>query len=212
VEFLGRIDHQVKIRGHRIELGEIEALLLELPGVREAVVVAREDQPGDKRLVAYVVGAPPPVADLRRLLRERLPEPMVPAAFVTLERLPQTPNGKVDRKALPAPEIGSPTEEQDAHVAPRTPTEHAVAEIWQEVLGVARVSIYDNFFDLGGHSLLSAKVVYHIEKRLQKRLNVAELILQNLAQVAAKCDQTARLDESRGRGVLGALKRMISKS
>jgi amino acid adenylation domain-containing protein len=213
VEFLGRLDHQVKIRGHRIELGEVESALRELAGARDVVVVARPGPSGDQRLVAYIAGAAPTAADLRRLLRERLPEPMVPSAFVVLERLPLTPNGKIDRKALPEPQEVVPEGDgaEDAHVAPRTPTEQAVAEIWKQVLGVARVSIYDNFFDLGGHSLLSTQVMHHIEERLRKRLNVAELIMQNLAQVAAKCDQATTIEATKGRGVFGVLKRMISK-
>jgi amino acid adenylation domain-containing protein len=219
LEFLGRLDHQVKIRGHRIELPEIELALREVAGAREVVVVARPGPSGDQRLVAYIAGAAASTltADLRRLLRDRLPEPMVPSAFVVLEKLPLTPNGKVDRKALPAPEEAAARADAaadavaDGFVAPRTPTEQAVAEIWTQVLGVARVSIYDNFFDLGGHSLLSTQVMHHIEERLKKRLNVAELIMQNLAQVSAKCDQAPAIDASKGRGVFGALKRMISK-
>jgi len=215
VEFLGRLDHQVKIRGHRIELGEIEAALRELAGARDVVVVARPGPSDDQRLVAYIAGAAPTAADLRRLLRERLPEPMVPSAFVVLERLPLTPNGKIDRKALPEPQVSAAAAPgaagDDGHVAPRTPTEQAIAEIWKQVLGVARVSVYDNFFDLGGHSLLSTQVMHHIEERLKKRLNVAELIMQNLAQVSAKCDQATAVEATRGRGVFGVLKRMISK-
>jgi amino acid adenylation domain-containing protein len=212
VEFLGRLDHQVKIRGHRIELGEIEAALRELAGAREVVVVARPGPAGVPRLIAYIAGAAPTAADLRRLLRERLPEPMIPSAFVVLERLPLTPNGKIDRKALPEPEQAAPASaDDDGYVAPRTPTERAIAEIWKQVLGISRVSVYDNFFDLGGHSLLSTQVMHHIEERLAKRLNVAELIMQTLAQVSAKCDQAAAVDATKGRGVFGALKRMISK-
>ena len=218
VEFLGRLDHQVKIRGHRVELGEIELALREVAGARDVVVVARPGDsglPGDQRLVAYIAGAAPTAADLRRLLRERLPEPMVPSAFVVLERLPLTPNGKIDRKALPAPrDAAAPTADaaaEEGFVAPRTPTEQTIAEIWRQVLGVPRVSIYDNFFDLGGHSLLSPQVMHHVEERLKKRLNVAELIMQNLAQVSAKCDQAPALDASKARGVFGALKRLISK-
>jgi amino acid adenylation domain-containing protein len=216
VEFLGRLDHQVKIRGHRIELGEIELALREVAGARDVVVVARPGEsgrPGDQRLVAYIAGAAPTAADLRRLLRERLPEPMVPSAFVVLERLPLTPNGKIDRKALPAPHEAQQASAvaDDSYVAARSPTEQAIAAIWKQVLGVPRVSIYDNFFDLGGHSLLSTQVMHHIEERLKKRLNVAELIMQNLAQVSAKCDQAPAIDASKGRGVFGALKRMISK-
>ena len=215
LEFLGRVDHQVKIRGHRIELAEIELAIREISSAREVIVVARRGgaDPDDQRLVAYLAGiAPSPSADdLRRRLRERLPEPMVPRAFVVLDRLPLTPNGKVDRKALPAPEE-APSVAADAFVPPRTPTERAIAEIWREVLGVPRVSVYDNFFDLGGHSLLSPRVMHHIETRLGKRLQVAELILQNLAQVSAKCDHAAALAAGRTGGVLGALKRMIARS
>jgi amino acid adenylation domain-containing protein len=220
LEFLGRLDHQVKIRGHRIELGEVEHALREAAAVREVVVVARPAAPGQpagERLVAYLAGAAPPAAELRRLLRERLPEPMVPSAFVVLDRLPLTPNGKIDRKALPAPEdapgaAGDPAEEEAAHVVePRTPTEQAIAEIWRELLGAKQISIYDNFFDLGGHSLLSPQVMHRIEARLGKRLNVAELILQNLAQVAAKCDRAPAVEARKARSVLGVLKRIISK-
>jgi amino acid adenylation domain-containing protein len=215
LEFLGRLDHQVKIRGHRIELGEIEAAVREVGGVRDVVVIARADGAG-QRLVAYMAGAAPTPTDLKRLLRERLPEPMVPSVFVVLEQLPLTPNGKVDRKALPAPEElaaeRSASDELVGFVAPRTPTEQAIGEIWCEVLNLPRVSIYDNFYDLGGHSLLSPQVMHRIEERLKKRLNVAELILQNLAQVAAKCDQAPAVGAPRSRGVLGALKRMIVKS
>ncbi|MEA2692171.1 MAG: hypothetical protein QOJ16_1558, partial [Acidobacteriota bacterium] len=140
LHFLGRIDHQVKVRGFRIELGEIEALLGRHPGVREAVVLAREDRPGDRRLVAYVVGAggpPPPIEELRAHLKEGLPEYMVPTAFVPLAALPLSPNGKVDRKALPAPERTA----QEEKVAPRTPWEQRIAGIFSEVLGVERVGV-----------------------------------------------------------------------
>jgi amino acid adenylation domain-containing protein len=217
IEFLGRVDHQVKIRGHRIELGEIEQALREISGAREIVVVARPEPSGQAnaaRLVAYLAGAAaaPPAAELRKSLRARLPEPMVPSAFVVLDALPHTPNGKIDRNALPAPEDAAPEAGSgDSFVAPRTPTEQVVAEIWREVLGVPRVSIYDNFFDLGGHSLLSPRVVHHIETRLKKRLNVSELILQNLSQLAARCDQAPEVDAPRARRVLGALKRIIAR-
>jgi amino acid adenylation domain-containing protein len=160
LECLGRIDHQVKIRGYRIELGEIEAALLDHPSVREAAVAAQEPAPGEKRLVAYVVGRDglgPVASELRQWLIERLPEYMVPAQVVELASLPLTPNGKIDRGALPAPDanaILSP----GSYIPPRDPMEEALAGIWLEVLGCGRVGVQDNFFDLGGHSLLAAQV------------------------------------------------------
>jgi len=156
LEFLGRLDHQVKVHGFRIELGEIESALLRHPALREAVVLSREDRAGQKRLVAYAVAAgaqPPSSSELRRHLQETLPGFMVPAAFVFLPELPLTPNGKVDRRALPAPESTSPTAAR-AHVPPRTELERRITGIWKELLGTEHVGLEDNFFELGGHSLL----------------------------------------------------------
>ena len=166
LEYLGRTDHQVKVRGYRIELGEIEAALAGHEAVSECVCLARADEAGDVRLVAYVVaanGSAPSAAELREQLRQQLPEYMVPSLFVTLETLPLTPNGKVDRKALPAPERELAEAE---FVAARTEVEEVVCGIWAEVLGVERVGIYDNFFELGGHSLLAAQVTFSIRERL----------------------------------------------
>ncbi|HEU0299934.1 MAG TPA: amino acid adenylation domain-containing protein, partial [Longimicrobium sp.] len=163
LEFLGRDDFQVKVRGHRVELGEIEAWLAEHAAVREAVVVAREDVAGDQRLVAYVVGAREgeevevEVEALRAHLAERLPAYMVPAAYVRLDALPLTPSGKVDRRALPAPEGDAYA--RRAYAEPVGEVEQALAEIWAEVLGVERVGRHDNFFELGGHSLLVVRLV-----------------------------------------------------
>src|SRR6185295_9129116 len=176
VEFLGRLDHQVKVRGHRIELGEIEAALAEHPSVRAAVAVVREDAPGDQRLVAYVVagdGTAPANGELRRHLRDKLPEYMVPATFVPLDALPLTPNNKVDRRALPAPETAGG--ERRAYVAPRTLAEELLAGIWAEVLKVERVGVQDNFFDLGGHSLLAAQVVSRLREAAQLELPLRAL-------------------------------------
>ncbi|MGB8509398.1 MAG: amino acid adenylation domain-containing protein [Pyrinomonadaceae bacterium] len=160
VEFLGRADHQVKIRGYRIELGEIEAALLEHDAVRECVVVAREDAPGDKRLVAYLAAETQPgptVSELRAFIKDRLPDYMTPAVFVTLDALPLMPNGKVDRSALPAPETVR-TQQERAFVAPATPLEKMLADIWMEVLRVERVGVHDNFFELGGDSIRSVQI------------------------------------------------------
>ncbi|CAN2534201.1 Linear+gramicidin+synthase+subunit+D [Methylocapsa aurea] len=160
IEFLGRIDHQVKIRGFRVELGEIEAALTRPPQLREVVVMAREDTPGDKRLVAYVVvaeGAVLETAALRAALARELPDYMIPAAFVALDALPLTPNGKIDRRSLPAPDLDA----QIAHryVAPRNATEATLCRIFAEALGLARVGVEDDFFQLGGHSLVAIKLV-----------------------------------------------------
>ncbi len=164
IEFLGRADYQVKIRGFRIELGEIEAVLAEHPSVKEVVVTAREDTPGEKRLVAYLVLEPSLqekslfVEELRNYLKQKLPHYMIPAAFVYLDALPLTPNGKVDRKALPAPDMARPNLEK-AYVAPRTPVEELLAGIFAQVLGIDKVGIHDNYFDLGGASIQSLQVV-----------------------------------------------------
>ncbi len=168
IEFAGRLDDQVKVRGYRIEPGEVEAALAALPGVREAAVVARKEASGAHRLVAYVVAAPHEIeaeADLsavRDRLTARLPPHMVPSAFVALDALPLTAQGKVDRRRLPDPsDGGAPGAREGAgtpYAAPRTPAERALAEVWRDVLGVERAGIHDNFFDLGGDSLLLLQV------------------------------------------------------
>ncbi|MFI6321740.1 amino acid adenylation domain-containing protein [Nonomuraea sp. NPDC050556] len=163
LEFLGRTDGQIKLRGLRIELGEIESALRDQDGIRDAAVLVREDVPGDKRLVGYLaVTEEPDLAELRATLRKRLPDHMVPTAFVTMERFPQTTNGKLDRKSLPAPE-GQRLVAAEI-VAPRTEIEREIAEIWAEVLGIATLGIDDDFFDLGGHSLLATRVVAKLRK------------------------------------------------
>jgi acyl carrier protein len=175
--FLGRIDHQVKVRGFRVELGEVETALARHPGVREGVVVAREGQPGGKRLTGYVVchqEPGPAVGELRDFLKDRLPEYMVPSVFVELEELPLTPSGKVDRRALPTPTDERP-DLGTAYVTPRNKMERSIASIWEDVLGVERVGINDNFFDLGGHSLLMAQVHGRLQQVWQADLSMVDL-------------------------------------
>ncbi|HKH46811.1 MAG TPA: amino acid adenylation domain-containing protein, partial [Thermoanaerobaculia bacterium] len=191
LEFLGRLDHQVKIRGFRIELGEIEAALLALPGVREAVVVVRPNTSNDLRLVAYVTGDAV-VDTLRPALRERLPEPMVPSAFVALAALPLTPNGKVDRKALPDPEQQSA---EEGYLAPRTPVEEVLAGLWADLLGRERVGVADHFFELGGHSLLATQVI----SRLREAFGV-EIPLRELFEAPTPADLAVRLEAARRSG------------
>jgi amino acid adenylation domain-containing protein len=175
IEYLGRADDQVKIRGHRIELGEIESALARHPAVRECVVLAREDSPGDKRLVGYVVAEPDEASvslgESRDFLKKKLPDYMIPSALVFLDALPLTPNGKVDRKALPRPEQDRP-ELHESFAAPTTPTETALVEIWREVLRLERVGIHDNFFELGGHSLLMTQIVSRLRDAFQVELPI----------------------------------------
>jgi natural product biosynthesis luciferase-like monooxygenase protein len=172
IEFLGRVDHQVKLRGHRIELGEIETVLRKFPAVRETVVVAREVAPGDQRLVAYFVSAaapPPSDAELRDFLRVKLPDYMMPAMFVPLEKLPLTPNGKIDRRALPVPALDR-ARLDTAFVAPSAGAEETIAAVWEEVLAVQRPGANDNFFDLGGHSLNVVQVQGKLRERLGREV------------------------------------------
>jgi amino acid adenylation domain-containing protein len=176
IEFLGRLDHQIKLRGFRIELGEVESVLNTHAAVRESVVVLREDATKQERLMAYIVptGATPSPGKLRAFMKEKLPEYMVPAAFVMLEALPLMPNGKVDRRALPLPDPSS-LRAENAYAEPRTPTEETLAGIWEEVLGLKQVDIHDDFFELGGHSLLAAQV----DSRLRNAFGM-ELPLRSL--------------------------------
>jgi acyl carrier protein len=194
VAFLGRLDHQVKLRGHRIELPEIEAQLNQHRGVRESVVLAREDVPGDTRLVAYVTMRGdwrPQGGELRAYLQERLPDVMVPATVVVLEAFPLTPNQKIDRQMLPPPE-------PDAHAldggfeAPSTAVEEQLAQIWAELLGVEHVGRQDHFFDLGGHSLLAVSLVNRVERVFGTRLPLTTLRALTLAQMAAVLPEGVR--------------------
>jgi acyl carrier protein len=177
IEFLGRIDNQVKVRGFRIELGEIETLLTQHPAVRQAVAVAREDVPGENRLVAYIVPNTEQhttIDDLRNFLKSKLPEYMVPSVFVVLDTLPLTPNRKVDRHALPAPRQARP-ELRETFVAPRTPVETLLSRIWTEVLTLEQIGVHDNFFELGGHSLLATQVISRMREAFQLELPLRAL-------------------------------------
>ncbi|MCP4701327.1 MAG: amino acid adenylation domain-containing protein, partial [Gammaproteobacteria bacterium] len=165
IEYLRRIDFQIKIRGLRVELGEIETAIVQHEAVQQTVVIVREDQPGDKRLAAYIVSKPeqlPTSTELRAMLKEKLPDYMVPAAFVMLDKIPLTPNGKVDRRALPLPDMVA--EAGKDYIAPRSRVEKQLAGIWGEILGVRKVGIKDNFFELGGHSLLATQVTSQIRE------------------------------------------------
>ncbi|HEX2225368.1 MAG TPA: amino acid adenylation domain-containing protein [Thermoanaerobaculia bacterium] len=209
VDFLGRRDHQVKVRGFRIEIGEIEAALLDQPAVREAVVAVRGEG-GAKRLAAYVVARDEQagqelVSELRAALSERLPEAMVPADWVLLPALPLTSNGKVDRRALPDPEGGTAAA---VYVAPGTPLESLIAELWTEVLGPVRFGVHDSFFDLGGDSIKGAVFVHRLQRRLQSVLYVATLFdrptIAGLAQYLAEhyAEAVARLEGAEDGGLL----------
>jgi acyl carrier protein len=196
MEFLGRVDHQVKFRGFRIELEEVEAFLSQHPAVRDAVALMREDAPGDKRLVAYVVPDQTQeltISQLRHFLKKKLPDYMVPSIFIMLDNLPLTPNGKVDHKALPAtdgirPDLAQP------FVAPRDPVEKKLADIWAKALGLERVGIHDDFFALGGHSLLATQIVAQLREALQVDLPLAHLFERpTIAELA----QTIEPEKSR---------------
>nr|WP_306298895.1 non-ribosomal peptide synthetase [Pseudomonas syringae] len=192
--YLGRNDHQVKIRGFRIELGEIETCLATHARIREAVVIAREDVPGDKRLVAYFTadGEGLDIEELRTHLLARLPEYMVPVAYIALQALPLTPNGKLDRKALPAPDQQALVSR--AYAAPQGEIEVALAHLWQELLGLERVGRHDQFFALGGHSLLAIRLISQVRLRLGVELSLAELFTH--AELSALADLLAKAGRS----------------
>ena len=193
VEFLGRFDHQVKIRGHRIELGDIESVLEAAPGVRKAVVHPQEDASGSKRLVAYIVpqSSAPFCADaVRDFVRERLPEFMLPSIYEPMNEFPLTPSGKVDRRALPKPNF-RPRREDAARkpFSPQTATERRLVELWQKLLEVQEIDADDNFFELGGHSLLAMRAISEIQKTFDVRLSTKTFLISSLSQIAAEIDR-----------------------
>ena len=202
LDFLGRADTQVKLRGFRIELGEIESILIQHPSIAQCVVILREDRPGDKRLVAYYTqcdAQPPSILELRESLGTKLPEYMVPAAYVRLDALPLTPSGKIDRRALPLPDIQD-VGVQDQYTPARNGIEEQLVQIWTEVLGIERVGIHDNFFALGGHSLLAVRLFSEINNRLGQKLPLSSLFQQGtVSQISqmihesTECQPIARI-------------------
>ncbi len=202
IEFLGRVDHQVKIRGHRIELGEIEAALMQRSDIRQAIVVVRTDNPDDPQLAAYVVPSgdeAPAAAVLRDFLKQKLPEHMVPALYVVLDKLPLTPNGKVDRKALPSP-AGAGAASNREFVAPKGGIEQAVAAIWKDILHVEEIGVEDNFFDFGGHSLQVVQVQNRLRETLKIDVPVLKLFqfptIRTLARFIADQQPSSGRDDS----------------
>jgi hypothetical protein len=217
IQCLGRIDDQVKVRGFRIELGDIESTLERHPAVKQAVAAVHQEGGGDRRLVAYVVhdaGQDATGSELRKFLRHELPDYMVPSLFVPIDRVPLTANGKVDRRALPSPYEHS--HRASERVPPRTPAEEQVAEIWRQVLGTRDISVHDNFFEIGGHSLLSMKAISGIEERMGVRIEPGRFVMDTLEQIAAACERAAgsaqrsplplRADSQSGGGPPRALK------
>ncbi|MBN3992584.1 MAG: AMP-binding protein [Nostoc sp. NMS2] len=205
IEFLGRIDNQVKVRGFRIELGEIETVLIAHPQVSEAVVIDSDDIPGYKRLVAYVVTRSKPEIknQLRSFLKQKLPDYMVPSAFVILDALPLTPNGKIDRRGLPKPDTARHELEKDI-VAPRTESEEILAKIWCEVLHLEQIGIHDNFFELGGDSILSIQIIFKA-KLAGLQLSAKQIFQhQTIAELAAVTNvtQTVRAEQGLVTGLL----------
>ena len=190
IEFLGRIDNQVKVRGFRIELGEIETVLIAHPQVSEAVVIDSEDIPGNKRLVAYVVTRSKSEIknQLRSFLKQKLPDYMIPSVFVILDALPLTPNGKVDRRGLPKPDQTRLDLEAN-YVAPHTQVEKSIAAVWQDVLHLENIGIHDNFFEIGGHSLIATQIISRLRQVFQMDLSVRTLFeAPTIANFAERCE------------------------
>ena len=219
LEFLGRLDHQVKVRGYRIELGEIEAALASHAQVHEAVVVAREDEAGDKQLIAFVAPelAPELVTNVRETLKARLPDFMVPAHLIPLALLPKTPNGKIDRNALPPLEPVAIASTTENFVAPAGGMEERIAAIWCDVLKLSQVGTRDNFFDLGGHSLLAVQMHRRLRTELRRELPITDIFrfptVQSLSAHLSGADsggKAAEEGQSRAEGRRAALQRRIA--
>jgi hypothetical protein len=213
---LGRMDGQVKLRGHRIELGEVESVLGGHGSIAQCVALVREDEPGDQRLVLYAVATAserPETRALRDFAAVRLPDYMLPSAVVWLDKLPVTPNGKIDRRALPAPAPAQPVEATPAELS--TAAERLFGGIFADVLGVSSVGRYDNFFDLGGHSLLAMRVVDRFRKASGIRMQPGELFQQTVGQLAAHyaplMDQADSARETPSPGFGGAVKSLLRR-
>jgi acyl carrier protein len=211
IEFVGRIDHQVKLRGFRIDLGEIESGLGQYHGINEVVVAVREDQPGDKRLVAYLTHSQeeqPNVNAMRLFLKEKLPGYMIPSAFVLLDKFPLTPNGKIERKALPVPEQ-TRSEYKRSYVPPRSPIEEMLVVIWREVLAIdSIIGIHDNFFELGGHSLLAMQLIVRINKRFQINFPLSSLFEEpTVAMLAVRLETLLKQENTNAIAPIKALPR-----
>jgi acyl carrier protein len=214
IEFMGRLDYQVKIRGFRIELGEIEAVLLSHPQVERAVVLATEGGTGDKQLVAYLVSNAEIVpGELQELLKNRLPNYMVPSVFVSLDKMPLTPSGKIDRRSLPALDRDLASGETP-YIEPRTPVEQQLAQIWSEILGRDQIGVYDNFFALGGHSLLATRVVSRMKDSFHTSLSLRQLFeiptIAGLSEVLEQISRNANGDglKQEGEAIIGRLTRI----
>jgi acyl carrier protein len=209
IEYLGRLDDQVKVRGFRIELGEIEAVLMQHGDVRESIVMAREDTPGDQRLVAYLLTGQEPYpgsTELQNFLRKKLPEHMIPSVFVRLDEFPLTPSGKLNRRALPVPDSNRP-DLADSFVAPGNPLEEDLAQMYSTLLGVERVGIEDNFFELGGHSLLAMQLISRVRADFDIEIGLPEFFRTPTVKHLAEMMEAAFLATTED----GELEEMLSE-
>jgi amino acid adenylation domain-containing protein len=210
LEYIGRIDHQVKVRGYRIELGEIESVLREHDSISDCIVSVIEERSGDARLVAYIVWQSSPVTmtELRSYCKKWLPAYMIPQHTVDIDEMPKTPNGKVDRKKLP--DVFSNLAQQDSFVAPDTQEQIWLADIWEQLIGTSKIGKHDNFFDLGGHSLLSMQIIHKIESETGVVLNPRDILLETLEQIASKFELPAE-DISKSNSNTGILGRIFNR-